>query len=65
MTPPRVLEEVDEELRDRGIAPILTEPRMQVRSMLKLTGLDERFGAARVFPTMEAAVDSVTATERP
>ena len=50
------LEEVYEELTERGIDFVLASAKGPVRSKLERTGLLHRVGAERCFPTVESAV---------
>ena len=56
------LEELYEELTERGIVFALASEKGAVRSMLTRTGLLHRVGAERCFPTVAAAVAALGAS---
>lgn len=54
-----VLKEVFEDLTRAGIDVALAEVKGPVRAMLERTGLSQQIGAARMFPTIDAAVAAI------
>jgi len=54
------LDEVCADLGNQGIAMAVAAPKSQVRNMLERTGLTDRIGADRMFPTVESAVEELS-----
>ena len=54
------LEEVCDELEAEGIAVGVAAAKSPVRSMLDRTGLTQRIGPGRMFPTVESAVETLS-----
>jgi MFS superfamily sulfate permease-like transporter len=54
------LVELDDFLRSRGIHLLIAEMKGPVKDQLRRYGLTERFGPDRFWPTVGAAVDSIT-----
>lgn len=54
------LEEVCDELESEGIAVAVAAAKSPVRSMLDRTGLTQRIGPGRMFPTVESAVETLS-----
>jgi high affinity sulfate transporter 1 len=61
VTASSILGELIEELGANGIRVAIAAPRTVVRLMLERTGLDERIGPGRVFPSVAAAVKRLDA----
>ena len=57
------LEQVRNELEEKGIVMAVAAARGPVRAMLDRTGLAERIGSDRMFPTVESAVEALTARQ--
>ena len=58
------LDELRAELDERGIVFAIAAAKAPVRAMLDRTGLTQRIGAARLFPTVESAVAAFGASRR-
>ena len=58
------LDQVYGDLKAQGITVAITEAKGPVRTMLEKTGLAARIGTDRIFPTVESAVEALTAYER-
>ena len=54
------LEEVRDELAEKGVVFAIAEAKGPLRVMLDRTGLAERIGADRIFPTVKSAVEALT-----
>jgi high affinity sulfate transporter 1 len=54
------LDQVCGELRDQGVAMAVAFAKGQVRTMLDRTGLAERIGSNRLFPSVELAVEALS-----
>ena len=51
------LEELQEELADSGVELLMARVHGRVRDMLRRSGLEERFGASRIYPSVRAGVN--------
>ena len=51
------LEELQEELADSGVELLMARVHGRVRDMLRRSGLEERIGASRIYPSVRAGVN--------
>jgi len=56
------LDQVCDDLKEQGIAVAIAGAKSQVDTMLKRTGLAERIGSDRMFPTVDSAVSVLSQT---
>jgi anti-anti-sigma regulatory factor len=59
-----ILEEVRQKLAAEGIAMAISRARPPVRSILRRTGLEDRIGADRFYPTVRSGVHAIMAAQR-
>jgi MFS superfamily sulfate permease-like transporter len=57
-----ILEQVRDELEARGITVAVAAAKGPVRDLFERAGLTARFGPARMFPTVESAVEALSKT---
>jgi sulfate permease, SulP family len=65
MTGAASLEETWRELAERDIVLAIASAKEPVRLMLDRTALTQQIGAGRLFPTVESAVEALTAFRGP
>ena len=59
------LDQLCDDLHEQGIAVAVAAAKNQVRTMLDRTGLAERIGSDRMFPTVASAVEALSASTMP
>jgi sulfate permease, SulP family len=54
------LDELCVDLKDKGVVMTIADAKSPVRTMLQRTGLADRIGPDRMFPTLDSAVEALS-----